>query len=321
METDNATLDEARPHGWRRLLHQPDRLADFTVRGFASDPPELRARLETAAGTFLAGFNQGLAAPAGAPPRFDDQPEHLRGFAVEGLAMQAALLDLLVPGNRRLPAVLRLHGATHIHLIHVGVGWAMAKLRWPFWARLSGLDPLLRWLALDGWGFSAGFFADADGLRRITAHPRRCSERCAIRYQGVGRSLWFRGTGEPTRVANLVDTLPQWHHGDAWSGVGLAAAYAGGVSPDGLTTLRDRAGAHAGDLGQGVAFAAAAWQRGGWTPPELATTVHALTDVDPRTAADWTREAEAGLRTPATGPAEYQTWRQRIRARVLLASL
>ncbi|MEE3922617.1 DUF1702 family protein [Micromonospora sp. BRA006-A] len=139
-------------------------------------------------------------------------------------------------------------------------------------------------------------------------------ERCAIRYQGVGRSLWFRGTAVPTRVADLVATLPQWHQGDAWSGVGLAAAYAGGVSPEGLATLRARCGAHAGDLGQGVAFAAAAWQRSGWTPPELATTVHALTGTDPRTAADWTREAEAGLRTPATGPVEYQPWRQRIRA-------
>jgi hypothetical protein len=133
--------------------------------------------------------------------------------------------------------------------------------------------------------------------------------------------MWFRGTGDPTRVADLVAALPPWHHDDAWSGVGLAATYAGGVSEAGLAVLRERAGAHAGDLGQGVAFAAAAWLRSGWAPPELVTTVAALTGADPRTVADWTREAETGLRTPATGPAEYQTWRHRIRARVLFAAL
>ncbi|WP_341720578.1 DUF1702 family protein [Micromonospora sp. FIMYZ51] len=307
--------------GWRRLLYQSDELADFGNRGFRTTPVELRHRLETVARTFLGGFNAGLATPGTAPPLFTDQPAHLRGFAVEGLAMQASLMDLLVPGRRRLPRVVEAHGPHHTHLVHVGVGWALAKLRRPGWIGLHGLDPLLRWLALDGWGFATGFFADARGLRQLTLHQRRCSDRCAIRYQGLGRSMWFRGCGSPIAVADLVDALPAWHHGDAWSGVGLAVGYAGGADADALRVLRERAGRHCPDLGQGAAFAAAAWRRSGGSPAPLAATVQTFAGTDVDTAADWTVEAESGLRAGQCGPGEYQVWRQRIRARAQLAAI
>jgi hypothetical protein len=300
--------------GWRRWLRQSYDQADFAVRGFPGGPA--RPRLEAAAKTFLGGFNEALAAPAGAPPDFRDRPDDLRGFAVEGAAMQAALLDLLTPGGGRLAALLRAHEERYVYLIHVGAGWAMAKLRYPRPLRATRTDPLLRWLAYDGWGFSAGFFATPRGLDRIAAH-RRCTPVCAIRHQGLGRSLWFRACGEPDTVAGLVARLPVAHHGDAWAGVGLAAGYGCGTGPEAADRLRELAGpAYRADLGQGAAFAAGAWRRAGAIPAGPAAVLERLTRTAPETAAGWAFATTSGLEHPDAGPAEYAEWRRRIRARL-----
>jgi hypothetical protein len=302
------------PRGWRRALHQSYTLADFDVRGFDAAPGPARTRLEAAARTFLRGFNEALAGPATAPPDFAAYPGDLRGFAVEGAAMQAALLDVLLPGSRRLPALLDTHATRHVYLIYVGVGWAMAKLHRPRFGRLRTAHPLLRWLAYDGWGFSDGFFARPRRLARINAHPGRCTPVCAIRYQGFGRSLWFRECADPDAVAASIARLPREHHGDAWAGAGLAVGYGCGVDAGVAQRLLASAGpAHRADLGQGAAFAAGAWVRAGDVPAPSAPVIEVLTGVPADTAAAWSFDATAGLEDPDAGPAEYARWRRRIR--------
>jgi hypothetical protein len=305
------------PAGWRRLLHQSLDLADFDRRGFAGERGPVRDRLETAARTFLTGYNEALAGPAAVPPDFASQPGDRRGFAVEGAAMQAVLLDVLVPGSRRLPALLDLHGPRYVYLIYVGAGWGMAKLRRPRWHRVRYRDPLLRWLAYDGWGFAQGFFADARRLDRLVRHPGRCTPVCGIRYQGFGRSLWFRECARPDAIAAHIARLPSIHHGDAWSGVGLAAGYACGVTPQVARRLLALAGvAHRADLGQGAAFAAGAWCRSGAVPAAAAPVIGLLTGTGPETAAGWAFATTAGLDGPDATPADYERWRYRIRTRV-----
>ena len=43
-------------------------------------------------------------------------------------------------------------------MMHVGLGWALARLRRSVTPYLAQLDPLLGWLAVDGYGFHEGYF-------------------------------------------------------------------------------------------------------------------------------------------------------------------
>ena len=300
--------------GWRRLLELRPGLVDFDRRGFRTASPGTRQVLEAAAGAFLTGFNLELAGPAGQAPDLAGLPAHRRGFAAEGAAMAAALLDLLNPaGGRRLAALNRVHADRHVYLIQVGVGWAMAALRRRRLGRLGADLPLLRWLAYDGMGFCQAFFASPRRLRRWIRHPAGgCSATCDIRYQGLGRSLWFRECGDPDGLARHIAGLPPRHHGDAWSGVALAACFAGGVEPGAYQHLSEIAGRHRPAIAQGAAFAAEAWRCSGHPPPHARAGVAALAGVDLAEAAQWTVTARHGLDRAGAGAADYRRWRLRI---------
>ena len=82
-----------------------------------------------------------------------------RGFAYEGAAMALALLDHVLPWRRnRLARFIRGPARDHIYMAHVGAGWALARLRRGTNRYFHKLDPLLRWLAMDGYGFHEGYF-------------------------------------------------------------------------------------------------------------------------------------------------------------------
>lgn len=302
------------PTGWRRLLALPPTMVDFDRRGFRTTSAATRAVLEAAAGAFLAGFHLELAGPPDRAPDLSGVPEHRRGFAAEGAAMAAALLDLMNPtGGRRLATLHRAYHEKYAYLLYVGGGWAMAKLRRRRLGRLGRQEPLLRWLAYDGMGFCQAFFASSRRVRRWYAHPAKpCPARCDIRYQGLGRSLWFRECGDPAALASQIAALPAHHHGDAWSGVALAASYAGGVPPEAYARLRELAGDQRAAAAQGAAFAAEAWRRCGHVPPPARTAVETLTGVAMAQAAQWTWQARRGLDRADAGASDYRRWRLRV---------
>ena len=139
--------------------------ATFARRGFRAGDASARLRLEQVGRTFLHGYHAALD---------DDNPENLssrlngveadfRGFAFEGAAMGLFLLDQLTPWRRdRLLSFLAGPGSPHIYMVYVGAGWALAQLRRGVPRALARFDPLLGWLAVDGYGFHQGYF-----------HPRR----------------------------------------------------------------------------------------------------------------------------------------------------
>ncbi|MFD1324060.1 DUF1702 family protein [Micromonospora sonneratiae] len=299
-----------RPTGWRRLLALSTELVDFDARGFRTVPSATRAQLESAAGAFIDGFNLELAA---GPVDVSGFTPHTRGLAAEGAAMAAVLLDRLSPRPaRHFPALLREHGQRYSYLLYVGAGWAMAKLRYPGIGPLHASDPLLCWLAYDGYGFCRGFFASRRALNRWRRHPGRCDAVCAIRYQGLGRSMWFRECADPSAIAAVIASFPTAHRGDLWSGVALASVYAGGVPTETYPQLRRLAGTHGAALAQGAAFGAEAWQASGHPPEHAFAGVLALTGVDLREAAEWTWQARDGLDRADAGPRDYARWRARI---------
>src|SRR6185503_18765465 len=104
------------------------------------------------------------------------------------------LLDRLRLTRRRFADFVSGPGASHVYMLYVGAGWAIARLPWlrsnPDRA-IRHFDPLLGWLAVDGYGFHEGYFHWPESIDRRRL-PRGLSgyARCAF-DQGLGRSLWF----------------------------------------------------------------------------------------------------------------------------------
>lgn len=223
-------------------------------RGFVTGPAT--EHLDGCAAAFLAGARTEAQGPADPHVALAAVEPWYRGFAYEGAAMSAALVDLLVPGSRRLPLLLDGPGHGYRHLVHVGAGWALPRQPRRSLSRRLGLDPLLRWLVQDGTGFRRSFFAPA-GVRLAQLAEPAVGGVAQLRMHGAGRALWFVCGADLHRVASAVSTAAPANRGPLWAGVGLAAAYAGspGLDVDRLTQL---AGPFLGRLRQGAVFGSAA---------------------------------------------------------------
>jgi hypothetical protein len=297
-------------------------------RRFRGGDASIHARLEQIGRAFLLGYHASV--------EYDDPEElagqleladrEVRGWVYEGAAMGLALLDLLSLRDRsRFSRFARGPGAPHIYMLHVGAGWAMARVPWGR-RRFGTLDPLLRWLAMDGYGFHETYFHWPRTLVEKT-RPAGLGRYASRAFdQGVGRALWFVDGAEVDRIGVTIEEFRAPRQSDLWSGVGLACGYAGGASASALHALRARAGAHAAHLAQGVAFAAKARLHAGTMAPhtELACRIvcslgaeetAAITD---RALPPSTRPETKGARPDevtlgSDGEPAYEEWRRRIR--------
>jgi hypothetical protein len=136
--------------------------------------------------------------------------------------------------------------------------------------------------------------------------------------QGVGRSLWFAEGADVNRIAGAIDRFVVERRSDLWSGVGLAAAYAGGAGVDDLRALRLRAASYAPNLAQGAAFAAEARARADNPTEHTEAACAIFASLSARDAAMLVRECRVRLDETAGVPA-YETWRQRVAAALVVA--
>jgi hypothetical protein len=285
-------------------------MADFARRGFRLDRPGARATLELHARSFLRGYNLAVARWRDVHDALAGLPDEERGFAYEGAAMYAGQRDILTGGRAAaVTALLRGTGQDYLHLIHVGAGWALCPLRLPLPIRLPG-TPLLRWLALDGAGFADVFFGGRTTLDR-RAHRAGTNPRRLARLAGCGRATWFLTAADPVAIHALINRVPAPARTALWSGIGLAAAYAGGGEPAELDTLRALAGRYTPHLAQGVVFAATARVRAGILPRHTALACERLASISPATAAIWAEESAHGL-TDRADIGAYLVWKDRI---------
>jgi hypothetical protein len=298
----------------RRAFGLSTGAVDFQRRGFRGASAALRSRLEQVGGSFLAGYHLALESDSTAElsAKLDGVERELRGFAFEGAAMGLALLDFLTPWRRdRINQFLRGVGDAHAYMIHVGVGWVWARAPFGFRRAQKKLDPLLGWLAFDGWGFNEGFFhwpkyiAGQPAPKKLSGYERRVFD------QGLGRSFWFVNGGNVALIAQTISNFSADRQADLWSGIGLAATYAGILSQPALGELRERAGNFQPQLAQGAAFAAKARQRAGNSTADTSLATEIICGLPAADAARVTDAALENLPADAAEPA-YEIWRRRI---------
>ena len=304
--------------GWLRrwVFGLSDEAVNFDRRGFRGADAAMRRRIDCVCRAFLTGYHFSLEGNstnelesklAGVEP-------DLRGFAFEGAAMGLALRERVTPWNSGLiKNFLAGCGQDHTYMIHVGLGWVWAHVPLGFRRRQKKLDPLLGWLAFDGWGFYEGFFhwpkyvAGQPAPKKLKAYERRAFD------QGLGRSFWFVNGGNVELIARTIADFAEERRADLWSGIGLAASYAGIVNEDVLKNVRERAGQFHPSLAQGAAFAAKARLRAGNLTNYTELAVKIFCEMS---AADATHLTDAALENLPTNTAEpaYEIWRRRIQA-------
>ena len=292
----------------------PPRETSFETRRFRGGAGGARERIERIGSTFVEGYNSALLDHRRDQlvPKLDQIDADFRGFAYEGAAMGLALLDRLTPWrSHRVRDFLSGAGAPHAYMVHVAIGWVAA--RWPgkISKVMEPLDPLLRWLVLDGYGFHEGFFHWPQSVvghlvpERLEGYERRAFD------QGLGRSLWFVDGADVSLLLQTLGAFPALRHGDLWSGIGLACVYAGEISDHELKSLREGAGGFLPQLAQGAAFAAKARHRAGNLTPYHDRACAALCGMSAVQAALVTDAALENLPGTQLEPA-FEIWRRRI---------
>ncbi|MFL5763252.1 MAG: DUF1702 family protein [Bacteroidia bacterium] len=179
-----------------------------------------------------------------------------RSIAYEAVAMAIALKDLNKDNqlyNWRLfmegPAIL------HIQQVHVGLGWALAKLNISP-DTLTSIEYLMRPRVFDGYGYYEGLFRSRTAVKGKKL-PAGLTDMTRVWYdQGLGRSIWFLSSGEPAKAKEIISGFDVERRPALWKGIGHAAGYIGGCDHETLHELASAAGNNITQLGIGAAMAA-----------------------------------------------------------------
>jgi hypothetical protein len=292
----------------------------FAKRGFCGDDTQIQQHLENIGRIFLQGYHAAIATDdlEALTSQLTAVEVDKRGFAFEGAAMGLALLDFLTPWKRRrIQNFLSGAGAAHIYMVYVGLGWCLARIPWGlerYIARLGNSsfpDPLLGWLAIDGYGFHAGYFQHRRYIDLQIVPQALSDDAKQVFDQGLGRSLWFVHGADIHQIHITINRFHPSRQADLWSGVGLACTYAGGVNRQSLETLRILAGAYLPHLAQGAAFAAKARQRANNIVLHTEIACEVLCGMSVEAAATTTDVALEDLPIDSYLP-KYEVWRRRI---------
>ncbi|MEV6926546.1 DUF1702 family protein [Dactylosporangium sp. NPDC051485] len=302
----------------------------FAGRGFPVTPTAATRHLEEVPQAVVCGFEWAIDARDQweLECRLNLVGPEMRGFAYEGATMAYTVLDAMRGGRgTRTRELLRGPGSPHIFLTYIGIGFAMSHLPRPLWKRvvpdLTGqpYHPTMSWLAVDGYGFDKAYFDTArvvDGQRRLAPYPweGRADYFPHAIDQGIGRALWFIHGGRPAAVSEAVERFEPQRRADLWSGVGLAATFAGGAEAEEVAALRRSARAqdetYELHLAQGSVFAAKARAYAGFVPAHTETAVDVLTGLTVAAASELA-DAVADDRGGDAAAPRYEQWRHSIR--------
>ena len=309
----------------RRLILAPSfEDVTFAGRGFDVTPTDATRAMEAVPQAVVMGFEWGIDGGdlTELTRRLDMVDPELRGFAYEGATMALTIKDST--GGHRTRDLLEGAGQPHLLLSYIGIGFAMARLPRPLWKKIlpdlqpSLFHPTMSWLCVDGYGFDLAYFHTkkyVDEQRVPEPYPWLGHPEYFPRAvdQGIGRALWFMHGGVPDAVAGGVARFPEERQGDLWSGVGLAATFAGGCTTKGLATVREAAGVHRANLGLGSVFASTARTAADYVPEHSAEALSVLAGLSPEEGVMIAASSHPNPDEPRTEP-HYEAWRANIRA-------
>ena len=307
----------------RRIMTPSADKTSADKRGFFVKDEATKELLANTPTYFRAGFGEAIETgdPVETGHRLNLVERPYRQFAYEGAAMGLAVLDAMSPRRHdRIARFLAGPAERYQHGVHVGLGFALARLPRMRARRIVPSDPFLRWRSVDGYGFYLAFFhteAYVDGHQPGPAvpWPGLGYEGYAPRAidQGIGRALWFIAGADVERVTVMIDGFGRERRSDLWSGAGLAAAYAGGATEDELRLLAERAGRFRQYVAQGAALAATTRVRADLVLPYTAMATRVLCGLSPGDAAALTETALASLPADDDLPA-FEMWRRSVAA-------
>lgn len=301
----------------KKLLQVSYAETNLDARGFDWDQLLVKTYLEKIACTFLDGYHSALgnAMDANLINNLDKHSDLTRGFAFEGAAMGCVITDALTPFSRhsKFNDLLRSDaGNKHIYMLHIGIGWALARLPGKIESKIEKYDPLLKWLIVDGLGFHQAYF-HTDRFVKNTKLPDVSLSSRHIFYQGIGRCLWFVEGTNPERIAARINSFPLEYAGDLWSGIGLASAYAGGVEKDVIEKIKNYSHQYIFNLAQGCAFAAKARVRACNLVPHTNMACLVYTGKNANEAASITDDCFNTITLAESKTSQgYELWRSRI---------
>jgi hypothetical protein len=300
----------------RTLFGMPSEKAVFSRQGFVK---EAWLRFQPVAHAVVEGYHATLedSRQATLLPRLEAVEPGLRGFAYEGAGMGLAALDIMTPWKNRVQEFVEGPAAHHLYPVYVGVGLALAHLHRLPESFFPRLDPLLCWVAVDGYGFHEGFFAWKRTVEHKAVPAHFSGYALRLFDQGLGRGLWFASGALVDRVVALISSFPPERQRDLWSGVGLASSFAGGAERQDLELLKEAASPFQLQLARGAAVAAKGHQDAGhWSAhTELACEVYC--GLSSTQAVGILAEARSNLPMHDSVPA-YEIWRERTQERLAL---
>lgn len=234
--------------------------ANFDVRGFqVNELP--RKRLEEVAKTVVQGYNTALETGLSDDLLVNRMmiKNELSGFFNEGIGMGLYTLDLFSPFNKnRFWDFIKGAGKNHEYMSYIGAGIACGVFfNRPFKKFLDKASPTSGLLILNGFGFYYAYFKPNKTINKLYIPNSVKEDPFYIECydNGIGRALWFYNGGNPQKIFNTISTFPEERKPGIWAGVGLAATYAGGVSPDKILELKELASQYNFMLGEGSVLA------------------------------------------------------------------
>lgn len=290
QEAQRELSTEPRAGFWSKLRTRMMGLGDSDVAPllayFEPAEPAARERLTQVVQSFVTGYNFGIACEnmEDLIHALEGHDHERSGFAWEGAGMGVALRTLLVPGNRAFGDYLA-RASRHHYIVHIGAGWAMARVGFRHGALRKQMCPIYHWLAWDGLGFHQTMFEPEKTLKEYRGRPTKDYSGPAF-DQGVGRALWFVVAARPDELKRQIQAFPAERHADLWGGVGLATTYAGGVPEAILEAVVKASGEHRAALAVGSALAVHTRHRTGNATPHttrasLILTGHSEQDIPP----------------------------------------
>ncbi|HWE49966.1 MAG TPA: DUF1702 family protein [Bryobacteraceae bacterium] len=259
-----------------RAMSLPHKEASLSHQGFPGQHSPSREHLEKVLLSFVDGYNLAVVEsdPKALVRRLEDSmaPEYV-GFAFEGTGLYFAVMDLMIPGSKRLDRFTHAEGGSHDYIAMVGAGFAISRV--PFGlSRIETyqkrLDEFTAFLLADGYGFHDGFFNWRDWADGRKPSPECLTHQNRLLYDsGVARAMWWVYGADPASIAAAISRFDEERRAEMWAGVGVALCYAsaGPGIPNPCAELLEAAGPYRYDVLTGLPFAAHMRWKGGNPAP------------------------------------------------------